>query len=36
MRGNKTIHVISAHVEGKVGNVIVGGVSPPLGDSLWQ
>ena len=36
MRGNKTIHVISAHAEGEVGDVIVGGVSPPPGDSLWQ
>jgi hypothetical protein len=30
MRSNKTIHVISAHAEGEVGDVIVGGVSPPL------
>jgi len=36
MRSNKTIHVISAHAEGEVGDVIVGGVSPPPGDSLWQ
>ena len=36
MRSNKIIHVISAHAEGEVGDVIVGGVSPPPGDSLWQ
>lgn len=36
MRTNKTIHIISAHAEGEVGNVIVGGVSPPPGDTLWQ
>lgn len=36
MRSNKTIHVISAHAEGEVGDVIVGGVAPPPGDTLWQ
>ncbi|NVO57810.1 proline racemase family protein [Rhodobacteraceae bacterium B1Z28] len=35
MRSSKTIHVISAHAEGEVGDVIVGGVTPPPGDSLW-
>ncbi|WP_424990743.1 trans-3-hydroxy-L-proline dehydratase [Fluviibacterium sp. S390] len=35
MRSNKTIHVISAHAEGEVGDVIVGGVAPPPGDTLW-
>lgn len=28
--------MVSCHAEGEVGNVIVGGVSPPPGDSLWQ
>lgn len=36
MRSTKTIHVISAHAEGEVGDVIVGGVLPPPGDTLWQ
>ncbi|MGV6848157.1 MAG: trans-3-hydroxy-L-proline dehydratase [Marinibacterium sp.] len=36
MRSNKTIHVISAHAEGEVGDVIVGGVAPPPGDTLWD
>ncbi len=36
MRSSKTIHVISAHAEGEVGDVIVGGVAPPPGDSLWE
>ncbi len=36
MRRSKTIHVISAHAEGEVGDVIVGGVAPPPGDTLWQ
>ena len=36
MRSRKTIHVISAHAEGEVGDVIVGGVEPPPGDTLWE
>jgi proline racemase len=28
--------MISAHAEGEVGNVIIGGVAPPPGSSLWQ
>lgn len=35
MRSSKTIHVISAHAEGEVGDVIVGGVTPPPGETLW-
>lgn len=36
MRSSKTIHVISAHAEGEVGDVIVGGVAPPPGETLWD
>ncbi|SDL02305.1 trans-3-hydroxy-L-proline dehydratase [Paracoccus chinensis] len=36
MRSSKTIHVISAHAEGEVGDVIVGGVTPPPGGTLWE
>ncbi|MEZ5777628.1 MAG: proline racemase family protein [Paracoccaceae bacterium] len=36
MRSSQTIHVISAHAEGEVGDVIVGGVAPPPGDTIWQ
>lgn len=36
MRSTKTIHVISAHAEGEVGDVIVGGVLPPPGDTIWD
>ena len=36
MRSTKSIHVISAHAEGEVGDVIVGGVLPPPGDTIWQ
>lgn len=35
MRTSKTIHVISCHAEGEVGDVVVGGVAPPPGDTLW-
>lgn len=36
MRSAKVIHVVSCHAEGEVGDVIVGGVMPPPGDTLWQ
>ncbi len=36
MRSSKVIHVISAHAEGEVGDVIVGGVAPPPGATLWE
>ena len=35
MRSRKIIHVISCHAEGEVGDVIIGGVAPPPGDTLW-
>jgi proline racemase len=36
MRSIKTIHVVSCHAEGEVGDVIVGGVLPPPGDTIWE
>ncbi len=36
MRSSKTIHVVSCHAEGEVGDVIVGGIAPPPGDTLWE
>lgn len=36
VRSSKTIHVVSAHAEGEVGDVIVGGVLPPPGATLWE
>ena len=36
MRSTKTIHVVSCHAEGEVGDVIVGGVAPPPGNTLWE
>ncbi len=36
MRTTKTIHVVTCHAEGEVGDVIVGGVAPPPGDTIWE
>jgi proline racemase len=36
MQSNRVVHVVSCHAEGEVGNVIVGGVPPPPGDTLWE
>jgi proline racemase len=36
MRSSKIIHVISCHAEGEVGDVIVGGVAPPPGETIWE
>ncbi len=36
MRSSKIVHVISAHAEGEVGDVVVGGVAPPPGDTVWE
>ena len=32
----KTVHVVSAHAEGEVGDVIIEGVEPPPGKTLWE
>jgi trans-L-3-hydroxyproline dehydratase len=36
MQASKVIHVVSCHAEGEVGDVIVGGVAPPPGASVWE
>ena len=36
MRTTKVVHVVGCHAEGEVGDVIVGGVAPPPGDTLWE
>ena len=36
MRSSRHVHVVSCHAEGEVGDVIVGGVAPPPGESLWE
>jgi proline racemase len=35
MRSSKIVHVVGVHAEGEVGDVIVGGVLPPPGETLW-
>ena len=36
MRTSKLVQVVSAHAAGEVGDVIVGGVAPPPGATLWD
>ena len=36
MRTSKVIHVVNCHAAGEVGDVIVGGVAPPPGKTLWE
>ncbi len=36
VRSTTIVHVVSAHAEGEVGDVIVGGVAPPPGATLWE
>lgn len=36
MRSSKVIHIVGCHAEGEVGDVIVGGVAPPPGDTVWE
>jgi len=36
MRTNRVVHIVSCHAEGEVGDVIVGGVAPPPGETLWE
>jgi len=35
VRSTRVIHVVGCHAEGEVGDVVVGGVAPPPGDTLW-
>lgn len=36
MRSTKMVQIIGLHAEGEVGDVIVGGVLPPPGKTLWE
>jgi len=36
MNPNDRIEIIGCHAEGEVGDVIVGGVAPPPGDTIWE
>jgi proline racemase len=35
MRTTKLVQIVACHCEGEVGDVIVGGVAPPPGETLW-
>ena len=36
MRSSRLIHIVGCHAEGEVGDVIVGGVAPPPGTTVWE
>lgn len=36
MHTSKVIQIIGCHAEGEVGDVIVGGVTPPPGETIWE
>ena len=36
MRSTRNIQVVGCHAEGEVGDVIVGGVAPPPGETIWD
>lgn len=36
MRSRNVIHIVGCHAEGEVGDVIVGGVAPPPGETIWE
>lgn len=36
MRTKRIVHVVHCHAEGEVGDVVVGGITPPPGASVWE
>jgi proline racemase len=36
MKSSKVIHVVGCHAAGEVGDVIVGGVAAPPGETIWE
>ncbi len=36
MRSKKSVTIVGCHAEGEVGDVIVGGVAPPPGATIWE
>jgi len=36
MRSKENIDIVGCHAEGEVGDVIIGGVEPPPGETLWD
>ena len=35
-RFDQTVKIVECHAEGEVGDVIIGGIAPPPGDTLWD
>lgn len=33
---SRVVHVVHVHAQGEVGDVVVGGVAPPPGESIWD
>jgi proline racemase len=36
MRSSRLVKIVGCHAEGEVGDVIMGGVAPPPGETLWE
>ena len=36
MRSQRLVQIVGCHAEGEVGDVIIGGVAPPPGETLWE
>ena len=36
MQSTSVVQIVECHAEGEIGNVIVGGVMPPPGASIWE
>jgi trans-L-3-hydroxyproline dehydratase len=36
VRSSRSIQIVNCHAEGEVGDVIVGGVLPPPGETVWE
>ena len=36
MQSRRNIQIVACHAEGEVGDVIIGGVAPPPGETLWE
>ena len=36
LRSSRAIEIVACHAEGEVGDVIVGGVAPPPGETIWE
>lgn len=36
MRADRVVHVVHCHAEGEVGDVVVGGIAPPPGNTVWE